>query len=238
MKTYYLYIKTSPLGLKYLGKTTKDPYKYMGSGKLWLRHIKKHSLSYNDIKTEIIFSTTDLEDLKIKGIRISEELDIVKSIEWANLRIENGDGGDTSKFIDFSAPIFHKKGRADHLNGIGLNEEERKKIFNDRSKLINYKDPERNRKIKENTNWENWRNSIKNRKIEYSKFLSDVHRKNKKAVYQYDKDWNFIQEFDSAIGAALALGRKKHNAGTITLCCKGKTETAIGYKWKYKNESK
>jgi len=51
---YFLYIKTSPFGLKYLGKTTKNPYIYMGSGKIWKRHLKKHNLIYTNIKTEVI----------------------------------------------------------------------------------------------------------------------------------------------------------------------------------------
>ena len=42
---YYLYVKTSPLGLKYLGKTTKNPITYIGSGKLQNRHIKKYKFN-------------------------------------------------------------------------------------------------------------------------------------------------------------------------------------------------
>ena len=54
---YYLYIKTSPFGLKYLGKTTKNPFTYLGSGKIWKRHIAKHSLTVDDIETEVVFET-------------------------------------------------------------------------------------------------------------------------------------------------------------------------------------
>lgn len=39
----HLYIKThNTTGLKYFGKTTKDPYKYLGSGKHWRAHLKIH----------------------------------------------------------------------------------------------------------------------------------------------------------------------------------------------------
>jgi hypothetical protein len=129
MKKYILYLKTSPLGLKYLGKTTKDPFKYKGSGKIWLRHLKKHNILANEIKTEILFESYDLEEFKINSKEISVKLNIVESKEFANLKIEEGDGGDTSKHINYDNPVFHKKGRADHLNGVGLTEEERKKIF-------------------------------------------------------------------------------------------------------------
>ena len=98
---YYLYIKTSPLGLRYLGKTTKNPNTYLGGGKIWKRHIKKHNFTIDDIETEIVFETNNVDELIKKGIELSNLYNIVESKEWANLREEAGDGGDTSKFIDF-----------------------------------------------------------------------------------------------------------------------------------------
>jgi hypothetical protein len=133
-KKYYLYIKTSSLGLKYLGKTTKDPFTYMGSGKIWKRHIKKHNLTINDIKTEILFETNNLDELISKGLYLSKLYNVVESKEWANLRNESGDGGDTSKFIDFSNPIFHEPNRSKHLNEWlkNVSDVERKKILRER----------------------------------------------------------------------------------------------------------
>lgn len=88
----YLYLKThNKTGLKYLGKTTSDdPHKYQGSGKLWKRHIKKHGY---DVTTEIIFQSTDLDEIKAEGIRLSNLWNIVESKEYANLIVESGDGG-------------------------------------------------------------------------------------------------------------------------------------------------
>ena len=233
MKKYILYLKTSPLGLKYLGKTTKDPFKYKGSGKLWLRHLKKHNILSSEIKTEILFESYDLEEFKINSKEISVKLNIVESKEFANLKIEEGDGGDTSKHINYDNPVFHKKGRADHLNGVGLTEEERTKRFKERSKLIDYSNPERIRKIKENTDWEKL---IENRKTDYSKFLNAVHEKNKKPVLQFDLNGNFISEHKSAADAVRSLKAKKYSASRITICCKGIGKTALGYKWEYKNK--
>jgi hypothetical protein len=231
MEKYILYLKTSPLGLKYLGKTTKDPSKYIGSGKIWLRHLKKHGISTDEIKTEILFETDNLEEFKIKSKEISIKLNIVESEEFANLKMEEGDGGDTSKHINYDNPVFHKKGRADHLNGVGLTEGERKKIFTERSKLIDYSNPERIRKIKDNTDW---KKLIENRNTDYSKFLNIVHEKNKKPVLQLDLEGNIIMEHKSATDAVRYLNAKKYSSSTITNCCKGKGETALGYKWKYK----
>jgi len=231
---YYLYIKTSPLGLKYLGKTTKDPITYLGSGKIWKRHIKKHSLTINDIRTEIILETNDVNELIEKGLELSVLYNVVESKEWANLREESGDGGDTSKFIDFTNSVFHNSERSKHLNEWlkNVSEDERKQILRERIAKVDFN--ERDKKTKENTDWDSWRESIKNRKTDYSKFLNDIHEKNKKPVLQFDLNGNFIMEHKSAADAVRYLNAKKYSASTITNCCKGKGETALGYKWKYK----
>lgn len=96
----YLYVKTHNItGLKYLGKTTQDPYTYKGSGKRWLNHLKKHG---NDVTTEIVGQFTTIEELQQISIPLSEKFNIVDSNQWANLRPESGDGGDTSQYIDYS----------------------------------------------------------------------------------------------------------------------------------------
>ena len=96
----YLYVKTHNVtGLKYLGKTIQDPFTYKGSGKRWLNHLKKHG---NHITTEIVGHFTTIEELKETSIPLSQELNIVDSKQWANLRPESGDGGDTSQYIDYS----------------------------------------------------------------------------------------------------------------------------------------
>lgn len=230
---YYLYIKTSPLGLKYLGKTTKDPFTYIGSGKIWKRHINKYKLSYNDIKTEIVFETNNLDDLIRKGIELSNLYNIVESKEWANLRVEAGDGGDTSKSIDYSNHNFHKSNRSKHLNVWldGVTIDERKKILRERISNVDFVD--RAKKSKENTDWESWKISIKNRKINYVKFLSNVHKNNKKPILQSDIYGNPIREFNSATDAAKELNVK---VGNISQCLTGRNKTAYGYKWKYKTK--
>lgn len=43
MATVYLYVKQHSItGLKYFGKTVRDPNTYFGSGTYWNRHIDKH----------------------------------------------------------------------------------------------------------------------------------------------------------------------------------------------------
>jgi hypothetical protein len=99
----YLYIKKhSVTGLKYFGKTTKsNPYKYLGSGKHWKRHIKKHGKQF--VKT--IWLSEPYIDTSITEVAllISEHWDIVNSNEWANLIPENGINGGSLKGGTLSA---------------------------------------------------------------------------------------------------------------------------------------
>ena len=104
----YLYVKTHrKTGLKYLGKTeNKDPHKYQGSGIRWTRHIKKHGY---DVDTEILRECIDYDELKYWGMYYSQLWNIVKSKEWANLKPENGNGGDTSQTPNYIASLKTRK---------------------------------------------------------------------------------------------------------------------------------
>lgn len=89
MKKIYLYIKThKTTGLKYFGKTTKkDPFKYNGSGKYWLNHLKKYG---NLIDTEIIGIFENQQECSKFALEFSIKNNILESKDWANLRLENG----------------------------------------------------------------------------------------------------------------------------------------------------
>lgn len=98
MTIYYLYVKTHNItGLKYLGKTIQNPHKYRGSGKKWKSHIHKHG--YN-VTTEILKECDSNEEVKKWGVYYSELWNIVEARDengnkiWANLKPEEGDGGD------------------------------------------------------------------------------------------------------------------------------------------------
>lgn len=96
MKTHKLMIKTHNItGLKYLCYTRsegKEYDNYKGSGKKWKYHLKKYG---DNITTQLILETSDFEFFKKEAIRLSIEYDIVNSDQWANLKIEEGDGGNT-----------------------------------------------------------------------------------------------------------------------------------------------
>jgi hypothetical protein len=94
MKPTYLYIKKHSItGLKYFGKTTqKDPYAYIGSGTYWRAHVKKYGRQH--IITEWVSEPFTNKDLLVEyASNMSNELNIVKSNEWANLVNEDGIAG-------------------------------------------------------------------------------------------------------------------------------------------------
>jgi len=104
MIIYTLYLKEHlSTGLKYLGYTKNDVTKYTGSGKYWLRHLKKHGI---DHKTTILLQTIDKEEIKKWGRYYSNLWDVVNAKNdkgekiWANLRIEQADGGNGYVFSE------------------------------------------------------------------------------------------------------------------------------------------
>lgn len=91
----YLYVKQHIVtGLKYLGKTTNsDPYSYPGSGVRWRKHLDKHGYQYT---TTILKECQDTEELKTWGRYYSDLWNVAESKEWANLKTEEGQGGELS----------------------------------------------------------------------------------------------------------------------------------------------
>lgn len=93
-KPTWLYVKQHSItGLKYFGKTTsKDPYRYTGSGQYWLNHLKIHGKDITTVWCQLFLDKSELieyaKDFSIKN-------NIVESKEWANLIPETGheDGG-------------------------------------------------------------------------------------------------------------------------------------------------
>lgn len=109
-----LMIKTHNItGLKYLCYTRKsgDAYdQYNGSGKYWLRHLKEHG---KNVTSELLFQTDDIELFRTTAREYSRQLNVIESSEWANLKLEEGDGGDTVSrmrwITDGTLSKFHPK---------------------------------------------------------------------------------------------------------------------------------
>lgn len=112
---YFLMIKThNTTGLKYLCQTRrKDPFKYLGSGVYWRKHLKKHG---EDITTEVVGVYETQQELSVAGVKLSEEYGVVRSDNWANLVPEEGTGGDTSKTSSYKKGMKSRKSMAGENN--------------------------------------------------------------------------------------------------------------------------
>jgi hypothetical protein len=87
----WLYVKVHrDTGLKYLGKTIRDPNSYDGSGVYWKRHLAKYGKHVDTIWSHLY---TDPDILKSEAEFFSKVYDIRTSSEWANLVEENGSTG-------------------------------------------------------------------------------------------------------------------------------------------------
>ena len=123
--TIYLYLKTHKIsGLKYFGQTSSDPYKYIGSGHIWKKHLKKYGKE--DIHTEIIAECKSQEEVRELGLYYSELWNIVESKEFANLREESGQGAVPGSTVSQStrekiSETLKRNGNAGHSGLKGKN---------------------------------------------------------------------------------------------------------------------
>lgn len=84
----HLYVKRHiRTGLKYFGRTVKDPQSYRGSGAYWTSHLERYG---NHVVTTVVGTFTDSEELREAAEDFSEEHDIEWSTDWANLLGEDG----------------------------------------------------------------------------------------------------------------------------------------------------
>lgn len=93
--TVYLYAKQHRVtGLRYFGKTTRDPHRYVGSGLYWRKHIKKHGKAVDTILVE---EFTDQKLAQEFAEFFTDFFDIVNDDRWANLIPEDAKGGGRQK---------------------------------------------------------------------------------------------------------------------------------------------
>lgn len=221
MKTYYLYLKQSPLGLKYLGITTRDPYKYLGSGKYWRRHLKAHNFSASDIKTEIIFSSVIEEELNNVALKYSEEFKIVESKEFANLMPESGMDCTLGRHCSEET----KRKISESNKGRQLSKESIAKILKNRKSNKGFKHSEETkRKLSE------WRKGKKLSKETIEKMRAKTKGSRLKAhfkeVHQYSLSGEYLKSFPSIVDA------KKEHPCDIYNAAAGRVPSAGGFQWR------
>lgn len=140
---YYLYKKThNQTNMKYLGKTTKNPYTYKGSGINWKHHLKQYG---NDVTTEIIFESEDRIEIGQKGRYYSALWNIMDSNEWANIIPETGGGFVTEEAKEKMS--LAKKGKPSSKKGIPMSEEQKQKLRKPKSEEAKKKTSEAMKKL-------------------------------------------------------------------------------------------
>lgn len=140
----YLYIKKHAVtGLKYFGKTTQDPYVYLGSGSYWKRHINRHGIEH--VHTVEVWKFDTQDECSTFALKFSKDNNITESDEWANLCDENGiSGGNTGNYRNSGKYI-----RTDEIKlknslskkGKPLSESHRKKLSTNHADFSGSKHP-------------------------------------------------------------------------------------------------
>jgi hypothetical protein len=109
---YYLYKKTHrKTGLQYLGQTTRDPFKYTGSGVDWEKHLLEHGY---DVDTEVLLATENKDERNKLGRHYSNLWKVVESKDWANKIPETGGGPGRG-----SMPEHERKAHSERQKGDG-----------------------------------------------------------------------------------------------------------------------
>jgi hypothetical protein len=237
MKKIYLYLKELKCGLKYLGITTKDPYKYKGSGLYWKRHLKFHNILSKDIKTTILLETSNESELRDTSLYYSNLWDIVNNEKFLNLIPESGIGTLGFKFSEDvkSKMNLKKKGvklSDEHKRNLSLSGKGRKKTDEWKENMKGSKNPFYNKThskevldiiIKANKGYK--------RPIEQT--IKSIYGRSK-PVIQLTLNGDFVKEWGSSKEIENILG---YSSSCITGCCKGRYKKSKGFKWKYKYEN-
>ena len=126
-------------------------------------------------------------------------------------------------------PNIENKPEIDHINTIKTDNT----VFLNEDGSVNYE--------KTNLRWvtkkENMNNPLTKTKMQinarkHSKGKYGKENPASKPIIQYDKDSNFIKEWNCITDVERKMG---YSVSNISSCLRGKSNTAYGYIWKYKN---
>ena len=98
--------------------------------------------------------------------------------------------------------------------------------------VVNHKDENRKNNHVSNLEWVTQRQNLMHSNVQ-KKMKAAAVKKQQKAVLMYDRNGQFVCEFESATIAAKAIGSYQQ---LVSLCCYGKQKFTKGYTFKFKNQ--
>ena len=252
LRTGFVYLwHNEKSDMKYIGSHVGDVDDgYVGSGKLFIDDYDKDPTSFKRTILLKIESDNIVKDIRIEEEKFLIDVDAANSDDYYNLtNCANGFGwadfwenlsseqyNRISSDISNSAKAYwenlSKEDRYFRLKPLrdywkNLTDEERLKISQLR------KDYWKNLTETEYANFiqkckDNWAPPA-----DYETWYNNVNMKKLKECYQFDKDGNFIQKFDSLEAACNEFNNNSKSG--LSLACRGKQNYWNGYRWSYTN---
>lgn len=225
---YYFYLKIAPDGLKYVGITIQNPYKYRGSGIYWSKHLYSHDFCASDLITIILFSSTSEEEVNAFAFKYSIDNNIVDSKEYANLMPESGIG--STKGRRTSDETKRKIGRSN--KGRKPSQETIDRIIKNRKSTKGYKHTEETKKKLSEMAFKRGKRSMEiiNKIRDKQKGVKKI--KNCKAVHQYSLQGEYLKSFNCINEAMELYGGDVYNTAS------GRNKSAAGYQWSFNKQER
>lgn len=218
-----IYLTTNLInGKKYIGKDINNNPKYLGSGSILKKAIKKYGKE--NFKKEILECCSSKEELWQREEYWLKFYDVESNPLFYNRT--NKAYGNSGQTQDGKRKISESR------KGWTPSDETKKRMSENRKGHKMYNDGEWRLKIKKALTGIKRSDETKQKQSEIRKGKSS---QTKKPVLQYDKQGNFIKEYPSATEAAKALNKKSGAAITEVCNGKGNRKSIYGYIWKYKN---
>ncbi|MCP3660520.1 MAG: GIY-YIG nuclease family protein [Bacteroidetes bacterium] len=214
-------------GKKYVGMDSKNNPKYLGSGTLIVKAIKKYGRE--NFKKHILEECSSIEELELRESWWIESLNALKCKDFYNLednrkRGVNPFANKTAKEMnEIKAKIF----TPERNKKISIaNQKPKPKGFGDKVRKIHLG------RVRSDESKEKQSKTLKGRisPNKGGKWSEESKNKFGKSILQYDIDGNFIKEWDTITQASKALNIKGINENL-----KNRSKTSGGYIWKYKN---
>tara|TARA_R110000868_G_C10653520_1_gene745186 strand:+ start:89 stop:766 length:678 start_codon:yes stop_codon:yes gene_type:complete len=214
-------------GKKYIGMDTKNNPKYLGSGNLIIKAIKKYGReNFKKEILEVCFTIDELEKKETYWIKHFDALNDEKFYNLADVR-KRGKNPFENKTTEELKIIFNKIKSKERNEKIGkANSKPKPKGFGEKiSKIHTGMKKTEEAKLKQSA-------KIKGRISPNKGKTWTLEQKYKlgRPILQFDKDGNFIKEWPTTQEA-----KKELKIKGITECLKNRAKTSGGYVWKYKN---